>query len=210
MPTSLPPTVRPKVSPKKNTMIDRRLGGIEVTAVAGYDHRTKQTWYECRCDCGAVLFYSHSTLNNNSTTDHRCNRCRDRYCGPRHHHWKGHGEISAQYWAGVRIRAEKRGITFNLSIEEAWTQFMQQNGKCALTGLPLLFPQVVKDRGTASLDRISSDGIYEAGNVQWVHVTINKMKGSLPQKEFVAFCKAVSSHHRRKPGKANARANCET
>ena len=46
---------------------------------------------------------------------------------------------------------------------------------------------------TASIDRIDSSIGYVIGNVQWVHKQVNFMKGTMEQKEFIKFCKLISS-----------------
>ncbi len=109
---------------------------------------------------------------------------------PKGHHFKGYGNVSGTYWRQVQ-RGTLHGpykwrqhITFRLSIQTAWEKFLQQNGRCALTGLELDWgressrPQVL---GTASLDRIDSSKGYTASNIQWVHKDINRMKSGLPQ-----------------------------
>ena len=79
-------------------------------------------------------------------------------------------------------------------MEQAWQLFENQEHRCALSGLLLNFP---KDRnphgGTASLDRIDSDGDYTLDNVQWVHKDINKLKNAFNQSYFIELCKAVAS-----------------
>ena len=80
-------------------------------------------------------------------------------------------------------------------MEQAWELFEKQNRKCALSGLLLNFP---KDRnthgGTASLDRIDSNGNYTLDNVQWVHKDINRLKNSFDQDYFINLCKLVSNY----------------
>jgi hypothetical protein len=45
------------------------------------------------------------------------------------------------------------------------------------------------------LDRVDSSKGYIEGNVQWVHKTINLMKQSFNQKEFIHFCKLVANNN---------------
>ena len=69
------------------------------------------------------------------------------------------------------------------------------NGKCALSGLEIQFGKhwkMMSDQ-TASLDRIDNTKGYIVGNVQWVHKQVNFMKGTMRQKEFIKFCKLISS-----------------
>jgi hypothetical protein len=100
-----------------------------------------------------------------------------------------------------RLTARRRGIPFELTIEEAWYLFVAQNRRCALSGLELKMP-VGTLNGTAlteidspSLDRIDSKKPYVVVNVQWVHKHINIMKNSFNQSEFIALCHAVAKNH---------------
>jgi hypothetical protein len=106
----------------------------------------------------------------------------------------GYGEIYGCRWAQWRIGAEKRGLEFKLSIKRAWQVFEEQDGRCALTGLPINFGNSWNRKCTASLDRIDSTKGYIEGNVQWVHKRINMMKGDLPEVEFLEFCKLVIAY----------------
>ena len=66
----------------------------------------------------------------------------------------------------------------------------KQGYKCALTGM-VLTPE------TASPDHVepvSCGGSHAPQNLQWVHTTINKMKSTLTQTEFVEFCSKVTAH----------------
>jgi len=86
-------------------------------------------------------------------------------------------------------------------MEYLWNLFLEQNKKCALSGLELIlnprWSQQNKGRmenvQTASLDRIDNTKGYILGNVQWVHKQVNFMKGTMEQKEFIKFCKLISS-----------------
>lgn len=111
------------------------------------------------------------------------------------------GEIPSKYWSAIMSGAKTRDIPVNLSAEEAWSLFVDQSGQCALTGVPIAFNVgVAKNRSllhTASLDRIRSSGIYEIGNVQWVHKRINQIKMNMAEDEFVAWCLRVVEHSTR-------------
>jgi hypothetical protein len=47
---------------------------------------------------------------------------------------------------------------------------------------------------TASLDRKDSSKGYTKDNVQWIHKTINFMKGQMSDQEFVSWCKLVCTN----------------
>lgn len=105
----------------------------------------------------------------------------------------GYGEIDGTFWARVRSNARVRDIDVTLTIEDAWGVFVAQEGLCALSGVPISF---AKPDITASLDRIDSSGCYAIDNVQWVHKTVNMMKGKASQDEFVYFCDKVAQCRR--------------
>lgn len=96
------------------------------------------------------------------------------------------------YWRNVATRRHEVALTH----EQANRAWEACGGVCALSGLPISFA----DR-TASLDRINSAMGYEAGNVQWVHKHINKMKLDHPEATFVELCRAVVRHYDSKQAK---------
>lgn len=122
----------------------------------------------------------------------------------------GVGNISAAYWGRLRDAHLKRstdgvdntpsrrsGMPFDVSMKEAWEQFLVQHGRCALTGLPLDWTVKSKGmNGTASLDRIDSTRGYTVDNVQWVHKEINAMKSDMDEETFKKWCRLVAKHAR--------------
>ena len=195
------PSMRPRGIVPKTTTRESGLrpgtpfGDVVVVRCIGVMEQTRQAWYECLCKCGTLTYFSRQSLGKLRPRKLACEKCYESVAGSEHHHWRGFGEIGAQLWCGMRIRARRRGIKFHLRIEDAWELFLRQNRRCALTGKLLTFQSRSAIRnGTASLDRIESDKDYELGNVQWVHKAINRMKGSLLQQEFVELCAAVKDH----------------
>ncbi|KQV30722.1 hypothetical protein ASC97_20600 [Rhizobium sp. Root1203] len=62
---------------------------------------------------------------------------------------------------------------------------VQQDNRCALTGIPLQFHGQHNDNNLLpSVDRINSDGHYEVGNLQIVCQFINFWKGAGDNEEF--------------------------
>lgn len=108
--------------------------------------------------------------------------------------WKGVGKLSGSHWRQIASAAKRREIEFNISIEYGWQLFESQHGRCAITGRPITFGK--RGEVTASLDRIDSNKGYVEGNVQWVCQTINQMKWTFSQREFVEMCVAVVEHQR--------------
>lgn len=110
---------------------------------------------------------------------------------------KGHEEISGTFWARVKSNAKQRGRVLNVDIAYCWNLFLKQNRRCALSGIELQFSNKLNET-TASLDRIDGGAGYTIGNVQWVHKTVNLMKRTLSDTEFIKFCKVVSNHQEAK------------
>jgi hypothetical protein len=91
-------------------------------------------------------------------------------------------------------KAKHRKHFCNLTYEEAHLQWELQQGKCALSGAPLL-----SEGGspyTASLDRTDSSKGYTADNIQWVCWIVNKMKMDWTQEEFLTWVHAVADNTR--------------
>lgn len=154
--------------------------------------------YFTRCDCGFEK--ETRAVNLLSGASKSCGQasCRSGGVGSNHVGWKGSGEISGYTWGAIRNNAKQRGIVFTITIDYAWKLFVLQDGKCALSGLPLHF-NTLRQRDpnavtTASLDRIDSTKGYVEGNVQWLHKNVNFMKHSLSQEVFIYLCHKVATY----------------
>lgn len=94
--------------------------------------------------------------------------------------------------------ANARGLVFAISKDDALGMYLRQEGKCALSGVPLVF----REKGSAdrsrrsrflpSLDRIDSHGNYTINNVQVVAAIINVMKNDLSTDDFIGLCERVA------------------
>lgn len=109
----------------------------------------------------------------------------------------GHGEIDGQHWGRLKnqcVNRRSRTLEFTITIEEAWSLFLQQERRCALSGKGIGFLFSENNPKTASLDRIDSSLGYVSGNVQWVHKDINAMKGALPDSVFIEWCRKIRDY----------------
>lgn len=148
-------------------------------------------YWRCICDCGTEKLIASGNLTGKVKS---CG-CYKRKGGRRNHGWKGVGDLGASFVANLKSQAKYRHIEFNLSVEYLWNLFVSQDKKCALTRIPLRitesYKEAIHDKGTASLDRIDSNGGYVEGNVQWVHKDVNLMKQDLTQSDFFVLCRDV-------------------
>ena len=112
-----------------------------------------------------------------------------------HQNWKGYGDISMSYWGNVRTGARNRNIPFDIDIKDAWSLYLKQQKRCALSGRRIGFE--MPKMNSASLDRIDSTKPYVLSNVQWVHKDLNYAKQSMATKDFIRLCQEVSEYAKR-------------
>lgn len=140
----------------------------------------------CRCECGVKSMVQGCHLRGGKSQS--CRECVE--WGPR-----DGIPIPSRQWSHIQEGAAKRRIDFKITRELVYDIFKHQDGKCALTGIPLCFDSPRKrSDGTASLDRIDSSKGYIPGNIQWVHKDINLMKGSLSQDQLLRYCSLILSY----------------
>lgn len=145
----------------------------------------------CLCDCGNEKILKSSRIRLQQVKS--CG-CLLKKSGKNHHLFKGFGEISQATFNKIRQKAIDRNIDFDITINQLNDLFLRQKKKCAISGVEIKFKDSHKDKQTASLDRIDSSKPYIVSNLQWVHKTINQMKWTIDQKEFVEWCKVVAKH----------------
>lgn len=86
----------------------------------------------------------------------------------------------------AKMRAKKSGLVFDISTDWGYDKFVEQAGKCALTGRALSL--VKGDPNVLSLDKINPALGYTKENTQWVTWASNRAKGDLTMYEFLSMC----------------------
>lgn len=159
---------------------------------ADWDARRK--YFVCECECGVQTTTLASHVLSGKTKSCGCFGALVGGIRAR----KGHGEISGTYWSAIKSSARIRKISFDLSIEDGWELFLNQERKCAITKLPLSFytsnRRLNKKNQTASLDRINNKLGYVKGNVWWVHKTVNRLKSDLDLSELLFWVSKIASY----------------
>ena len=150
-----------------------------------------------RCTCGSNIEKDLPTVHLTTLASKGCEKCSRFFTS------KGYELISGSYWSGVVNKAKVRKLPFEITIQDAWNKYIKQEGKCALTGLDIVFePNSTHSNSqdgrvlrTASLDRIKSDEGYTLDNIQWVHKDVNRMKNKFDQEHFITICKLITEKH---------------
>ena len=169
-------------------------GFLTVLYKAGTNRAGNITWL-CSCACGREKVFSsdHLTRKKFSVKSCGCNRIQRK---SNHAQWNGCGDISGNWWYSHVLRERKQQdrtkVPVTVSIEYAWSLFLAQSKRCALSGTLLTISNDHKINN-ASIDRIDNSKGYEIGNIQWVTKEINFMKGKLSQEYFVQLCKQVAA-----------------
>ena len=149
--------------------------------------------WECQCDCGTIRWMPGNELTNPNMSI-QCIKCAAKERGEKQAKKKKKiGDLKLTRYTKLQRSAEKRGIEFNVTMQELWDLYEKQSGKCAITGDSL--PNIEE----ASLDRIDSNKGYYVGNIQWTTYQANVSKHLMSMNELYTFCKKVLNHANQQP-----------
>jgi hypothetical protein len=177
----------------------QKIGYLFVLEPTDKRYHKKIIW-KCRCICGKIVEKSSGELlgerNNKSCGCTLGQAGRTKYVG----------DLSGTTWLIITQRANKLNLGFDITQEYVWDLFLNQSRRCAISGVDIFFRTTAYTKGcksdqTASLDRIDCEKGYVVGNVQWVHKTINYMKTTLSDENFIEWCQTVSDFQRDKQEK---------
>lgn len=110
------------------------------------------------------------------------------------------GVTKADKYTGLREhlrKAKYRTREFNITIDDLFVQWKNQDGVCPYTGVKLIHPIRIKDEGLiymASLDRIDSSIGYMKGNIQFISAAANMAKNSMTHEQMVEFCLLITKN----------------
>lgn len=134
-------------------------------------------------------------INNNKSKAENTSKTIQVY---QHHKlFRGFGNLPMNLYKQYMRGAIARNIEFNITIEDCWKLFVQQNGKCHFTNLDIeIHTRRSKIETTASIDRINNSFGYTIDNIRWVHKDINKMKWDIDYESFLNYCYLICEHNR--------------
>lgn len=143
-------------------------------------------------DCGNIDIKQKSFINSNQNI--LCSNCKKTKMD--------NTFMCISHFNKIKKVAETKNIEFNLTIDYLQQIYTEQNGLCALTGIPL---HIVKtslrtkyNKNTASLDKIEPDKGYVTGNVRWVHKVINQIKSDFLDEQLLYLCSLILNHNKEK------------
>lgn len=174
---------------KKLDLTNKRFHKLKVITCSRKTKEGSYFWL-CQCDCGNQKDIRGASLVNGNTWS--CG------CLNKGSNFKGLNDISLRWFNKIKRGALKRNIKFEITINDIWNLYLKQKFKCALSGVDIKFYPKIKDYSliTASLDRIDSSKSYTLDNVQLVHKIVNIMKWSLPNIEFITWCKIICKNNK--------------
>lgn len=106
-----------------------------------------------------------------------------------------HRGIRVSWLKKFETSAVLRGIPWEITVDDVADLYEEQEGKCALTGWSIGFPEVGHSQlSTVSIDRIDSSIGYTKSNIQLVDKRVNMMKQSYDQNTFIEVCRAVAEN----------------
>lgn len=99
----------------------------------------------------------------------------------------------SKLFAQLMSNAEKRKLTVKINVIDIRNMFINQGGRCKLSGKLMSYDKDKSSLTNFSVDRIDSDKDYEIDNVQLVQQIINICKNDYSNKDFIDICTRVAS-----------------
>lgn len=149
----------------------------------------------CPC-CGVQQTYLRKNYAKLSLKEGKtCKSCSNKTTENSHRGW--HRGVRVSWYNKFETSAKLRGLTWELTIDDVADLLDKQEGKCALTGWDIEFPESGHaQKAPASIDRINSSLGYVLGNVQLLTRHVNMMKQAYDNDYFIEVCKAVANREK--------------
>jgi len=179
---------------KELIYIGAKFGNWEVISEEVIKHpTTNKNTIKCKCVCGVEKNVEVYSLNIKGTMG--CYNCGHSKKGNEHPNFRGYKEIPKKWFSRYTSRRKQ---PIDINIEDVYNLWVNQNKKCALSGVDISFnnnsPNQKNYRCNASLDRIDSSKGYIKGNTQLLHKDINRMKSDFGENYFIKMCKLITEN----------------
>lgn len=159
--------------------------------IASVEKINKRNFALCLCKCGKYKKMRLDSILSGKIISCGCHIKNKIHSIDRINSINLNNKIKSKHINKIKYDSKKRNIYFNLNKKYLWDLFINQDKKCALSGLDIIFDTNLIST-TASLDRIDSNKGYIKDNVQWVYKDINLMKNNIKNERFIELCKFVS------------------
>lgn len=148
---------------------------------------------KCR-RCGAEVYKQKSAVYCSRSCKSAANYVKGRYRGINSQQKRERRGASVESYIKFHLQAYRRSAT--ISFEELYNIYLKQEGRCALTGVPLTWKleKGVTTWTNLSLDRIVPGGPYTAENIRLVCRIVNVMRHTLEDAELLSWCKLILEH----------------
>lgn len=167
---------------KAKDLVGLRFGKLVV--LSRYGAAKKRAVWVCKCDCGKTKTVSTYNLTGGDTRS--CGCLKLEIISERS--FKGFERLSLSYLNRFRAKCKHKHIICEITLEYCWELLEQQRFLCALSGAPIDVNRNLRNRQTASIDRIVPGLGYVQHNIRWVHKTVNSMRWNLDDGAFLGWC----------------------
>lgn len=99
-------------------------------------------------------------------------------------------------YIGAKSRSKKLNREFNITLEYLLKMLVEQNYKCAMTGIVLEGSKGGKEPFVISIDRIDNSKGYIEGNVQLVTTIFNTAKNHYKMEDLTKMCKEYIKYNK--------------
>ena len=107
-----------------------------------------------------------------------------------YHKYKNYPKrVLGSIYNGAKRRSRKKGFGFNITKEDIQNLYIEQKGKCAITGIKMTF--IANDKYKISLDRIDSSKGYLKNNVQLLCWWVNRCKSNYSKHDLLVFAHGI-------------------
>lgn len=132
-----------------------------------------------------------------------CNKCREQIKGKWAKH-PGYSPKADRFFETILVsckgNANARRIGFFLEKDDLLELWIEQQGKCAMSGIDMMLDpgEGTRNDVRASIDRINSSEPYMPGNIHLVCAIVNLMKNDLSYNRFIGLCEKIVRHQANK------------
>lgn len=155
--------------------------------------------------CGQYLpienFQKHKYYTYRDNREARCKSCKTKQIKKARSLYDDNERLKKtlrmRFYA-ARDRANKKNLPFELTTDFLLNLWEKQNGKCAITNLPMTY---INDNGriytNVSVDQKQPNEGYTLENTQLVCMAVNQLKSDMTMDEVLLICESVINNYKK-------------